>query len=85
MAFVVFRLFTAVVELTCKAFLTDLYPIDRVGQFAGVVNIFYATGRTLSDVVVGPIAAWCAHDYRAVWVAAIGAAPANVAVMLGVK
>ena len=33
-------------EVTHKAFLSDHYPPEKIGQLTGCVNIFYATGRT---------------------------------------
>lgn len=84
-AFLVFKFFTSTVELTYKAFITDFYPTNKIGQLAGAVNVFYATGRTISYVLVGAVVAACGNDYRLVWLVAIVVALANLAMMFTVR
>ncbi len=52
-AALVFGFGDMLLEVTHKAFMSDHYPADMIGQLAGAVNIFYAVGRTAALVLVG--------------------------------
>lgn len=93
-AAVVFGLGDMLLEVTHKAFMSDYYPADLIGQLAGIVNCFYASGRTAALVAVG----WCVKltnpsvdwsntpdgasvDYRVIWIVSALAALFGIAVL----
>lgn len=84
-AFVVFRFAWAVVEVGYKSLITEFYPRELIGQLAGAINIFFATGRTLALVTVGAIIGMFGDNYRVAWYIAMVAAIANIVMMLGIR
>ena len=54
-AALVFGIGDMLLEVTHKAFMSEFYPADLIGQLSGAVNCFYAAGRTVALIVVG----WC--------------------------
>lgn len=80
-AALVFGFGDMLLEVTHKAFMSDHYPADLIGQLAGAVNIFYAIGRTAALVLVGFAVKWANPtidfeatdgsefvDYHLIWV-----------------
>ncbi|NNE33760.1 MAG: MFS transporter [Rhodothermales bacterium] len=80
-----------ILEVTHKAFMSDRYPADKIGQLTGAVNIFYAIGRTAALILVGavvkafnPDVDWksldsvAQIDYSVIWIVAIVAAVAGI-------
>ena len=55
LAALVFGIGDMLLEVTHKAFMSEYYPADLIGQLSGAVNCFYAAGRTAALIVVG----WC--------------------------
>ncbi|MHC4996105.1 MAG: MFS transporter [Planctomycetota bacterium] len=82
-------------EVTHKAFMSDHYPADIIGQLAGAVNIFYAVGRTIALIVVGYTVKWANSDidfddpnanpvfvdYHVIWLLSAGAAIIGIAIL----
>ncbi|MCX7017091.1 MAG: MFS transporter, partial [Candidatus Sumerlaeota bacterium] len=80
--------------VTHKAFMTEYMPRDLTGQLSGAINIFYATGRTLSVILMSQIVYWYSrlrhlpegtYDYRIIWVCAAIVGLANIAILLTVR
>jgi MFS family permease len=84
-AAVMFQFSFSAVDITYKSLVTDFYPRQMVGQLAGAINIFYATGRTLALVSVGAIVGALDDDYRISWLIAIAAGIACILVMLTIS
>jgi MFS family permease len=68
-------------EVTHKAFMSEHYPKEQIGQLTGAVNIFYATGRTAALVFMGFCIKWVnpnvdcdtvgstiTADYHIIWI-----------------
>ncbi|MGH8019949.1 MAG: hypothetical protein ACREIA_17060 [Opitutaceae bacterium] len=85
MAFVVIRLALVNIDIGFKSLVSDFYPPHQVGQLAGAINIFYASGRTLALISVGAIIGAFNNDYRVAWIVALIAAFANLWVLRGVR
>lgn len=81
LAGVVFGLADMALEVTHKAYMSDHYPADLIGQLAGAVNCFYAAGRTAALILVGvfvrmanpdinfdSVDADASVNYRVIWV-----------------
>lgn len=97
-AALVFGFGDMLLEVTHKAFMSDHYPADMIGQLAGAVNIFYAVGRTAALVVVG-FAVKRANpevdfdnagsaqfvDYHMIWVISAIAAIIGIAILSSVR
>jgi len=84
-AFVISRLAWVNIEIGYKSLVSDFYPAHQVGQLAGAINIFYATGRTLALVSVGALIGAFGNDYRLAWPVAIVAALVSIWVLRGVR
>ncbi len=84
-AFLLFRFAWVVIEISYKSLVTDFYPREMVGQLAGAINIFYASGRTLALVTVGAIVGYFNNDYRVAWVVAMIGGGVCLWVMRGVR
>jgi MFS family permease len=87
-----------ILEVTHKAFMSDRYPADKIGQLTGAVNIFYAVGRTTALVFVGvlvkrlnPAVDWrsvdsiAQIDYSVIWIVAATAAIAGILLLNSVR
>ncbi|MCB9511957.1 MAG: MFS transporter [Deferribacteres bacterium] len=87
-----------ILEVTHKAFMSDRYPADKIGQLTGAVNIFYALGRTAALVFVGALVKWlnpevdwssvetvAKVDYSAIWIVAGVAALAGILLLNTVR
>jgi MFS family permease len=85
-------------EVTHKAFMSDHYPPEKVGQFTGCVNIFYATGRTCALVFVGVAIDWYSRltqsgseqagsglDYHVIWIVSGISALIGIAILMTVR
>ncbi|WP_164976169.1 MFS transporter [Oleiharenicola lentus] len=84
-AFVITRLAWVNIEIGYKSLVSDFYPVHQVGQLAGAINIFYASGRTLALVSVGALIGAFGNDYRLAWPVAIAAALVSIWVLRGVR
>jgi MFS family permease len=93
-AALIFGVGDMLLEVTHKAFMSDHYPADLIGQLAGAVNCFYAAGRTAALIVVGvcvkltnPSVDWdnvgddAYVNYNVIWLIATVAALAGIAVL----
>ncbi len=80
-----FGLSDVLLNVTHKAFLTEYMPADIIGQLSGAINIFYATGRTLSLIAVGYLVYWFGNNYTVIWYFAGAVAILNVLVMRSVR
>lgn len=92
---IVFGVGDMLLEVTHKAYMSDHYPADLIGQLAGAVNCFYAAGRTVALIFVGmcvkltnPDINWDARmaddtfvNYRIIWVIASVAALIGIAIL----
>ncbi|MFI4876758.1 MAG: MFS transporter [Blastopirellula sp. JB062] len=80
-------------EVTHKAFMSEYYPANLIGQMAGTTNCFYAAGRVAGLVAVGQCVAWANPsvdwnavndnsfvDYSAMWL--ISSAAAILAILV---
>ncbi len=80
-----------VLEVTHKAFMSDRYPADKIGQLTGAVNVFYAIGRTGALLLVATLVKWlnpdidfsslesiASVDYSIIWIVASVAAVAGI-------
>lgn len=93
-AALVFGLGDMLLEVTHKAFMSEYYPADLIGQLSGAVNCFYAAGRTSALIIVG----WCVKlanpsvdwgalgdqayvDYSVIWLISAAAAMAGIAIL----
>lgn len=87
-----------ILEVTHKAFMSDRYPADKIGQLTGAVNIFYAVGRTAALVFVGALVRWlnptidwssiesiARVDYSVIWIVASVAAIAGIVLLHWVR
>ena len=87
-----------ILEVTHKAFMSDRYPADKIGQLTGAVNIFYAIGRTAALVFVGALVKWLnpevdwssastalSVDYSVVWIVAAVAALVGILLLNTVR
>ena len=85
-------------EVTHKAFMSDHYPSEKIGQLTGCVNIFYATGRTCALVFVGLAIDWYSRltrsgadlassglDYRVIWIVSGISALIGIAILATVR
>ena len=84
-------------EVTHKAFMSDHYPPEKIGQLTGCVNIFYATGRTCALILVGVAIQWynrdavvgavgdVALDYRVIWIVSGLSALVGIAILATVR
>ncbi len=80
-------------EVTHKAFLSDHYPPEKIGQLTGCVNIFYATGRTSALILMGFAIRWYNHgapadlplDYRVIWIVSGLAALLGIGILSAVR
>lgn len=84
-SFVISRLAWVNIEIGYKSLVSDFYPDHQVGQLAGAINIFYASGRTFALVSLGGLIGAFGNDYRLAWPVAIAAAAANIWVLRGVR
>ena len=97
-AALVFGIGDMLLEVTHKAYMSEFYPADLIGQLAGAVNIFYALGRTAALLVVGiSVKLWnplldfdnlapnTAVDYRVVWIISAIAAVLGIAILATVR
>jgi MFS family permease len=93
-AALVFGIGDMLLEVTHKAFMSEYYPADLIGQLSGAVNCFYAAGRTAALIVVGacvkltnPTLDWntlpeqASIDYSIIWIIASLAAVAGILVL----
>ncbi len=93
-AALVFGIGDMLLEVTHKAFMSEYYPADLIGQLSGTVNCFYAAGRTTALIAVG----WCVKlanptlhweslpddafiNYSVIWLIASAAALAGIGVL----
>jgi len=87
-----------ILEVTHKAFMSDRYPADKIGQLTGAVNIFYAVGRTAALLFIGALVKWlnpsvdwssvetiATIDYSVIWIVASVAALAGIALLHTVR
>ncbi len=87
-----------VLEVTHKAFMSDRYPADKIGQLTGAVNIFYAVGRTAALILVAAIVkslnpdidfssleSIATVDYSVIWIVASIAAIAGIILLQFVR
>jgi len=87
-----------ILEITHKAFMSDRYPADKIGQLTGAVNIFHAVGRTSSLIFVGFLVKWlnpsadssgtdavATTDYSVIWVIGTIAAIGGILLMNTVR
>ncbi len=78
-------------SVTHKAFISEHYTHDIIGQLAGAVNIFYATGRTISLIFVG----FCVKainapnaqpiDYSVIWIISSFSALTGIIILFAVR
>jgi MFS family permease len=73
------------IEIGYKSLVSDFYPPHQVGQLAGAINIFFASGRTLALVSVGAIVGALGNNYRVAWLIALTAALGTLWVLRGVR
>ncbi|MGD9854090.1 MAG: MFS transporter [Planctomycetaceae bacterium] len=93
-AALVFGIGDMLLEVTHKAFMSEYYPADLIGQLSGAVNCFYAAGRTAALITVG----WCVKltnptldwaslpedaqvNYGVIWLIASAAAAAGITLL----
>ncbi len=93
-AALVFGIGDMLLEVTHKAYMSEYYPADLIGQLAGAVNCFYAAGRTAALIVVG----WCVKlanpgldwetlpkdtqvDYHVIWIIAAVASLVGILIL----
>ena len=74
--------------MTHKAFMTEQFDPDKVGQLSGCVNIFYAVGRTFALVLVGVATdltqsedELATPDYHVIWIISAVGATIGIAIM----
>ncbi len=85
-------------EVTHKAYMSDYYPPDLIGQLSGAVNIFYASGRTAALIFTGFCVRFmnrgidwdnpapnAAVDYHVIWVISAASALAGIFVLMTVR
>ena len=78
--------------------MSDHYPVEKIGQLTGCVNIFYATGRTCALVFVGMAVDWYTRltggaggpdgggpDYHVIWIVSGGSALVGIAILATVR
>lgn len=58
LAALIFGVGDMLLEVSHKAFMSEYYPADLIGQLSGTVNCFYAAGRMAGLVVVGQCVKW---------------------------
>lgn len=93
-AALVFGIGDMLLEVTHKAFMSEYYPADLIGQLSGTVNCFYAAGRTAALIVVGlcvklanPSLDWqnvteeAAIDYSIIWIISAVAAVLGILIL----
>lgn len=93
-AALVFGIGDMLLEVTHKAFMSEFYPADLIGQLSGAVNCFYAAGRTAALVVVGfcvklvnptlsaaDVPQDAAIDYRIIWIISAVSAVVGIAIL----
>ncbi len=88
-----FGLSDMTLEVTHKAFMSDHYPPEKIGQLTGCVNIFYATGRTCALILMGiaiqfynrGAAADLPLDYRVIWIVSGISALVGIAILSTVR
>jgi Na+/melibiose symporter-like transporter len=88
MAAVCFGVGDTTLEVTHKAFMTEQFDPDKVGQLSGCVNIFYAVGRTFALVLVGVAIdltqsedELATPDYHVIWIISAVGATIGIAIM----
>lgn len=94
LAAIVFGVADMTLEVTHKAYMSDHYPADLIGQLAGAVNCFYAAGRTAALILVGvfvrmanpdinwdSVAADTVVNYRVIWVISAVAAIIGMSIL----
>jgi maltose/moltooligosaccharide transporter len=84
-SFVLVRFAWVNIEIGYKSLVTDFYPVHQIGQLAGAINIFYATGRTLALISVGAIVGAFGNNYRVAWIVALIACGLTLIVMHRVR
>ncbi len=93
-AALVFGIGDMLLEVSHKAYMSEYYPADLIGQLSGAVNCFYAAGRTAALLTVGwavksvnPTLDWAnvpanaSIDYRIIWIISSVAALIGIAIL----